>query len=158
MRQKRPKLPAILRPLAQFRGYHHFGVQQKILRAAFDNGITTLTLQTTTALPPAKRNATSRTPALTGPTDELVISTKAGFGMWRGPYGDHGSRKYLIASLTSPQAHEPRICRYLLSPPPDDETPVEETMGALTISSGAAKRLRRHLTTIPNRQNARSGV
>ena len=82
-----------------------FGVQQKILRAAFDNGITHFDLANNYGPPAgeAERNFGEHLKRDWRPyRDELVISTKAGFGMWRGPYGDHGSRKYLIASPTSP--------------------------------------------------------
>lgn len=73
--------------------------------------------------------------------DELVISTKAGYDMWPGPYGDHGSRKYLIASLD--QSLERLGLDYVdifYHHRPDPETPLEETMGALAqiVSSGKA--------------------
>ena len=73
--------------------------------------------------------------------DELVISTKAGYDMWPGPYGDHGSRKYLIASLD--QSLERLDLDYVdifYHHRPDPETPLEETMGALAqiVSSGKA--------------------
>lgn len=73
--------------------------------------------------------------------DEMIISTKAGYGMWDGPYGDHGSRKYLLASL------DQSIFRMGLSYVDifyhhrmDPETPLEETMGALdqAVKSGKA--------------------
>lgn len=65
--------------------------------------------------------------------DEMVISTKAGFDMWPGPYGDHGSRKYLTASLD--QSLKRMNLEYVdifYHHRPDPETPLEETMGALS--------------------------
>ncbi len=73
--------------------------------------------------------------------DELVISTKAGYDMWPGPYGDWGSRKYLLASLDQSLR---RMCLdyvdIFYSHRPDPHTPIEETMGALehAVRSGKA--------------------
>lgn len=73
--------------------------------------------------------------------DELIISTKAGYGMWPGPYGDHGSRKYLIASLD--QSLKRMGLEYVdifYHHRPDSETPMEETAAALDhiVRSGKA--------------------
>ena len=73
--------------------------------------------------------------------DELIISTKAGWDMWPGPYGNWGSRKYLLASLD--QSLKRMGLDYVdifYSHRPDPETPVEETMGALdqAVRSGKA--------------------
>ena len=73
--------------------------------------------------------------------DELIISTKAGYDMWPGPYGDHGSRKYLLASLD--QSLSRMGLEYVdifYSHRSDPETPLEETMGALdtAVRSGRA--------------------
>lgn len=73
--------------------------------------------------------------------DELIISTKAGYGMWAGPYGDHGSRKYLIASLD--QSLKRMGLEYVdifYHHSPDPETPMEETAAALDqiVRSGKA--------------------
>ena len=73
--------------------------------------------------------------------DELIISTKAGYGMWEGPYGDHGSRKYLIASLD--QSLKRMGLEYVdifYHHRPDPETPMEETAAALDqiVRSGKA--------------------
>ena len=73
--------------------------------------------------------------------DELIISTKAGYDMWPGPYGDHGSRKYLLASLDA-SLHRMGLeyVDIFYSHRPDPETPIEETMGALdqAVRSGKA--------------------
>ena len=74
--------------------------------------------------------------------DELIISTKAGYGMWPGPYGDGGSRKYMLASLD--QSLKRLGLEYVdifYSHRPDPETPLEETMGALAAAVRAGKAL-----------------
>ena len=121
-----------------------FGVQQSLLRTAFDNGITHFDLANNYGPPygEAERNFgmhmdrdwhTHR--------DELIISTKAGYDMWPGPYGDHGSRKYLVASLD--QSLKRMHLDYVdifYHHRPDPDTPIEETMGALDyiVRSGKA--------------------
>ena len=121
-----------------------FGVQQSLLRTAFDCGITHFDLANNYGPPygEAERNFgvhmdrdwhTHR--------DELIISTKAGYDMWPGPYGDHGSRKYLIASLD--QSLKRMHLDYVdifYHHRPDPDTPIEETMGALDsiVRSGKA--------------------
>lgn len=73
--------------------------------------------------------------------DELIISTKAGYGMWEGPYGDHGSRKYLIASLDqSLKRMDIDYVDIFYHHRPDPETPMEETARALDqiVRSGKA--------------------
>jgi len=73
--------------------------------------------------------------------DELIISTKAGYDMWPGPYGDRGSRKYLLASLDQSLARMGLdYVDIFYSHRADPDTPLEETMGALAIavSSGRA--------------------
>ena len=67
---------------------------------------------------PSRTSAGSSPPTSPAHRDELVISTKAGYDMWPGPYGDLGSRKYLLASLDqSLRAHGPRLRRHLLLAP-----------------------------------------
>ena len=73
--------------------------------------------------------------------DELIISTKAGYDMWPGPYGDHGSRKYLLASLDQSLARMGLdYVDIFYSHRADPDTPLEETMGALAtaVTSGRA--------------------
>ncbi len=73
--------------------------------------------------------------------DELILSTKAGYDMWPGPYGDHGSRKYLLASLdASLKRMSVDYVDIFYHHRPDPETPIEETAGALasTVTSGKA--------------------
>jgi L-glyceraldehyde 3-phosphate reductase len=79
---------------------------------------------------------------LAGHRDELVISTKAGWDMWPGPYGDGGSRKYLLASLD--QSLKRMGIDYVdifYHHRPDPETPLEETMGALATALHQGKAL-----------------
>jgi len=121
-----------------------FGVQQQILRTAFDCGITHFDLANNYGPPygEAERNFGVHMDRDFRPfRDELIISTKAGYDMWKGPYGDHGSRKYLIASLD--QSLKRMNLEYVdifYHHRPDDATPIEETMGALydIVKSGKA--------------------
>ena len=121
-----------------------FGVQQQILRTAFDCGITHFDLANNYGPPygEAERNFgehmrrdwhTHR--------DELILSTKAGYDMWPGPYGNWGSRKYLIASLDqSLRRMNVDYVDIFYHHRPDPDTPIEETMGALDaiVRSGKA--------------------
>jgi L-glyceraldehyde 3-phosphate reductase len=117
---------------------------QAVLRRSFDLGITHFDLANNYGPP---QGAAERTFGLIfnadfrAYRDEMVISTKAGYDMWPGPYGEWGSRKYLIASL------DQSLIRMGLdyvdvfySHRPDPETPLEETMGALDhiVRSGRA--------------------
>lgn len=121
-----------------------FGVQQSILRTAFDNGITHFDLANNYGPPygEAERSFGIHMDRDWRPLrDELVISTKAGYDMWPGPYGNFGSRKYLISSLE--QSLKRMHLDYVdifYHHRPDPETPLEETMGALDsiVRSGKA--------------------
>ena len=121
-----------------------FGVQQEILRAAFDSGITHFDLANNYGPPygEAERNFGRHMDCDWKPyRDELIISTKAGYDMWPGPYGDHGSRKYLMASID--QSLKRMHLDYVdifYHHRPDPDTPIEETMGALydIVKSGKA--------------------
>lgn len=130
--------------------WHNFGnitpfeTQQSILRRAFDLGVTHFDLANNYGPPygEAERSFgihmdrdwhTHR--------DELIISTKAGFDMWPGPYGNNGSRKYLIASLdASLKRMHLDYVDIFYHHRPDPDTPIEETMGALDqiVRSGKA--------------------
>ena len=121
-----------------------FGVQQSLLRTAFDNGITHFDLANNYGPPygEAERNFGIHMLRDWKPyRDELIISTKAGYDMWKGPYGDHGSRKYLIASLDqSLKRMNVDYVDIFYHHRPDPETPIEETVGALEqiLRSGKA--------------------
>ena len=139
------KLPAISLGL-----WHNFGditpfaQQRSILRTAFDNGITHFDLANNYGPPygEAERNFGEHMRRDFKPhRDELIISTKAGYDMWKGPYGDHGSRKYLIASLDqSLKRMNVDYVDIFYHHRPDPDTPIEETMGALDhiVRSGKA--------------------
>ena len=121
-----------------------FGQQQQILRTAFDCGITHFDLANNYGPPygEAERNFGIHMDRDWRPyRDQLIISTKAGYDMWPGPYGDHGSRKYLIASLD--QSLKRMHLDYVdifYHHRPDPDTPLEETCRALDqiVRSGKA--------------------
>lgn len=139
------KLPAISLGLwHNFGDITPFGTQQQILRTAFDNGITHFDLANNYGPPygEAERNFGEHVRRDWHKyRDELVISTKAGYDMWKGPYGNDGSRKYLIASID--QSLKRMNLDYVdifYHHRLDDGTPIEETMGALydIVKSGKA--------------------
>jgi L-glyceraldehyde 3-phosphate reductase len=119
-------------------------VQRAILRRAFDLGVTHFDLANNYGPPPgaAETNFGRLMREDFRPyRDELIISTKAGYGMWPGPYGEWGSRKYLLASLDQSLARMGlEYVDIFYSHRFDPETPLEETMGALdtAVRSGRA--------------------
>ena len=121
-----------------------FGTQRDILRTAFDHGITHFDLANNYGPPygEAERNFGIHMQRDWKPhRDELVISTKAGYDMWKGPYGNWGSRKYLISSLDqSLKRMNVDYVDIFYHHRPDPNTPIEETMGALDqiVRSGKA--------------------
>jgi L-glyceraldehyde 3-phosphate reductase len=130
--------------------WHNFGGVdvyengRAMVRAAFDLGVTHFDLANNYGPPPgsAEENFGRVLRDDFGSLrDELIISTKAGYDMWPGPYGNFGSRKYLLASLD--QSLRRMGLEYVdvfYSHRPDPETPIEETMGALAhaVRSGKA--------------------
>jgi L-glyceraldehyde 3-phosphate reductase len=118
--------------------------QREILRRAFDLGVTHFDLANNYGPPygTAEINFGRLMKEDFRPyRDELIISTKAGYDMWPGPYGDHGSRKYLLASLDqSLQRMGLEYVDIFYSHRADPDTPLEETMGALhtAVHSGRA--------------------
>ncbi|MBQ9010608.1 MAG: aldo/keto reductase [Clostridia bacterium] len=130
--------------------WHNFGeitpfqTQQAILRTAFDCGITHFDLANNYGPPygEAERNfGIHMDRDWHSHRDELVISTKAGYDMWPGPYGNWGSRKYLISSLDqSLRRMHLDYVDIFYHHRPDPNTPIEETMGALDhiVRSGKA--------------------
>lgn len=139
------KLPAIsLGCWHNFGDHTPFETMRQLTRTAFDHGITHFDLANNYGPEPgsAERNVGQllRTD-FAAHRDELIISTKAGYEMWPGPYGDLGSRKYLIASLD--QSLKRLGLDYVdifYHHRMDPETPLEETMGALAqiVASGKA--------------------
>lgn len=140
------KLPAIsLGWWYNFGGVDVFENGRAIARRAFDLGITHFDLANNYGPPPgsAEENFGILYKQDFQPyRDELIISTKAGYDMWAGPYGDWGSRKFLLASLD--QSLNRMGLDYVdifYSHRPDPETPVEETMGALDSAVRQGKAL-----------------
>jgi L-glyceraldehyde 3-phosphate reductase len=139
------KLPAISLGL-----WHNFGndtphkTKQAIARKAFDLGITHFDLANNYGPPPGSAETAFGQILRTdfaGYRDEMIISTKAGYEMWAGPYGEWGSRKYVLASLD--QSLKRMGLDYVdifYSHRFDPQTPLEETMGALdhAVRSGKA--------------------
>jgi L-glyceraldehyde 3-phosphate reductase len=141
----------LLLPAVSLGFWHNFGddkpleTQRAIMRTAFDLGITHFDLANNYGPPfgTAEINAGRiLKDDFGGLRDELVISTKAGWDMWPGPYGDLGSRKYLLASLD--QSLERLGLDYVdiyYHHRPDPETPLEESMGALATAVQQGKAL-----------------
>ena len=150
MRYRRCGNSGLLLPAISLGLWHNFGditpfgTQRDILRTAFDNGITHFDLANNYGPPygEAERNFGVHMLRDWKPhRDELVISTKAGYDMWPGPYGNWGSRKYLIASLDqSLRRMNVDYVDIFYHHRPDPNTPLEETMGALDhiVRSGKA--------------------
>lgn len=139
------KLPAISLGL-----WHNFGAvddynnSRSLVLHAFDAGITHFDLANNYGPPPGSAEEVFGKilhADLASYRDELIISTKAGYTMWDGPYGDWGSRKYLLSSLDqSLRRMRLDYVDIFYSHRPDPETPFEETMSALahSVSSGKA--------------------
>jgi L-glyceraldehyde 3-phosphate reductase len=139
------RLPAISLGLwHNFGGVDVFENGRAMVRRAFDLGITHFDLANNYGPPSGSAESNFGEILrldLKPYRDELIISSKAGWGMWPGPYGDWGSRKYLLASLD--QSLKRMGLEYVdifYSHRPDPETPVEETMSALdqAVRSGKA--------------------
>ena len=140
------KLPAV-----SLGFWHNFGIltpfehMRALVFTAFDHGITHFDLANNYGPEPgeAERNCGRLINRyFKAYRDELVVSTKAGYEMWTGPYGDHGSRKYLLASLD--QSLERLGLDYVdifYHHRPDPETPLEETMSALSTAVQSGKAL-----------------
>jgi L-glyceraldehyde 3-phosphate reductase len=139
------QLPAVSLGLWQnFGDVDPLAGQRAILRRAFDLGVTHFDLANNYGPPYGSAEANFGrllTEDFRPYRDELVISTKAGYDMWPGPYGEWGSRKYLLASLDASLARMGLdYVDIFYSHRADPETPLEETMGALhtAVTSGRA--------------------
>jgi len=151
MQYRRTGKSGLLLPALSLGFWHNFGAevpldrQRAIVRRAFDLGITHLDLANNYGPPPgsAEENVARILELdLRLHRDEIIISTKAGYGMWPGPYGDFGSRKYMLASLD--QSLKRLGLDYVdifYSHRPDPATPIEETMGALDTAVRQGKAL-----------------
>src|ERR1035437_813589 len=153
------KLPLISRGL-----WHNFGAQDSFENAraiacrAFDLGITHFDLANNYGPPAGSAEETFGRilrEDLGKWRDELIISTKAGYDMWLGPYGEWGSRKYLLSSLD--QSLKRMGVEYVdifYSHRPDPDTPLEETMGALDRAVRSGKALYAGISSYPPQQTA----
>src|SRR5436305_9415151 len=140
------RLPAISLGLWQnFGGDRPLEESRAIVRRAFDLGVTHLDLANNYGPPYGSAEETFGKllrDDLRPYRDELVISTKAGYDMWPGPYGEWGSRKYLLASLDQSLARMGlEYVDIFYSHRFDPETPLEETMGALATAVAQGKAL-----------------
>jgi len=148
------KLPPISLGLwHNFGGLDVFENARAMLRRAFDAGITHFDLANNYGPPPgsAEENFGEILNKDFRPyRDELIISTKAGYTMWDGPYGDWGSRKYLLSSLDqSLKRMKLDYVDIFYSHRPDPSTPLEETMGALAHAVKQGKALYAGISNYP---------
>ena len=155
------KLPALSLGL-----WHNFGdtacpdTARELICRAFDLGITHFDIANNYGPPggSAERNfGRILGKDLQGYRDELIISSKAGYGMWPGPYGDWGSRKYLVSSLDqSLQRIGVEYVDIFYHHRPDPDTPLEETMGALDHIVRSGKALYAGISNYNPEQTARA--
>lgn len=132
------KLPAL--SLGLWHNFGHVDVlenSRKILRLAFDKGITHFDLANNYGPPPGSAEENFGRilhDDFHAHRDELIISSKAGYHMWEGPYGEWGSKKYLVSSLDqSLRRMKLDYVDIFYHHRPDPDTPLEETMGALDL-------------------------
>jgi L-glyceraldehyde 3-phosphate reductase len=153
-------------PVLSLGFWHNFGdtslggTQRAIVRRAFDLGITHFDLANNYG-PPYGSAETNAGRILTSDfgryRDELVISTKAGWDMWPGPYGDLGSRKYLLASLDrSLKRLGLEYVDIFYSHRLDPDTPLEETLGALDTAVRQGKALYAGISSYPPAETRRA--
>jgi L-glyceraldehyde 3-phosphate reductase len=155
------KLPALSLGL-----WHNFGDVdvfenfRKIVWKAFDSGITHFDLANNYGPPPgsAEKNfGIILKSDFKDYRDEMIISTKAGYEMWPGPYGEWGSRKYLLSSLDqSLKRMQLDYVDIFYSHRPDPETPLEETMGALDHAVRSGKALYAGISNYPAEMTVRA--
>lgn len=143
MQYRRCGKSGILLPAVSLGLWHNFGHvdvmenYRKILHLAFDSGITHFDLANNYGPPPGSAETNFGKllkEDFSAYRDELIISTKAGYHMWEGPYGEWGSKKYLVSSLD--QSLKRMGLDYVdifYHHRPDPDTPLEETMGALDL-------------------------
>jgi L-glyceraldehyde 3-phosphate reductase len=155
------KLPAISLGL-----WHNFGAvedyanSRALILRSFDVGITHFDLANNYGPPPGSAEETFGKilhADLAAHRDELIISTKAGYTMWDGPYGDWGSRKYLLSSLDqSLRRMRLEYVDIFYSHRPDPETPLEETIGAVAHAVRSGKALYAGLSNYNAEQTTRA--
>lgn len=151
MKYRRTGNSGLLLPEISLGLWHNFGKNddfknaRNLLKCAFDNGITHFDLANNYGPPPgsAEKNfGKILKKDFKHYRDELIISTKAGYGMWPGPYGDWGSKKFLTASLDqSLQRMKLEYVDIFYHHRPDYDTPLEETIGTLDLMVRQGKAL-----------------
>lgn len=151
MKYRRTGNSGLLLPEISLGLWHNFGNDadfknsRNLLKCAFDHGITHFDLANNYGPPPgsAEKNfGKILKKDFSSYRDELIISTKAGYGMWPGPYGDLGSKKFLVASLDqSLQRMGLAYVDVFYHHRPDYDTPLEETMGTLDLMVRQGKAL-----------------
>jgi len=157
------KLPLISLGLwHNFGGVDNFQNSRALILRAFDKGITHFDLANNYGPPPGSAETTFGRVLredMVAHRDELIISTKAGYDMWDGPYGDWGSRKYLLASLDQSLARMGlEYVDIFYSHRPDPETPAGETMGALAHAVRSGKALYAALSNYSPAQTERAAA
>ncbi len=157
------KLPRISLGLwHNFGGVDNLENQRAMLRRAFDLGVTHFDLANNYGPPPG--SAESNFGQLlrqdfAAHRDELIISTKAGYGMWPGPYGEWGSRKYLLASLDqSLQRMGLKYVDIFYHHRPDPDTPLEESMTALADAVRSGRALYAGVSNYPAQQTKQAAA
>ena len=126
-------LPAVsLGAWQTFGGYKDEQVAREVLLRAFDLGITHFDFANNYGTPPGNAERVCGQILRELPRDEIILSSKAGYRMWPGPYGEWGSRKYLIASCDQSLGRMGvEYFDIFYSHRPDPDTPLDETLGAL---------------------------
>jgi len=147
--------------------WHNFGFvndfenSRNIIHTAFDSGITHFDLANNYGPPPGSAEEVFGKilhSDLQGYRDELIISTKAGYTMWESPYGDWGSKKYLVSSLDqSLKRMKLDYVDIFYHHRPDPETPLEETMAALDLIVRQGKALYAGISNY-NAQDAQKAI
>ena len=151
MNYRRTGNSGLLLPEVSLGLWHNFGDQdnfknaRNLLKCAFDHGITHFDLANNYGPDPGSAESNFGKilkKDFKNYRDELIISSKAGYGMWPGPYGDNGSKKYLISSLDqSLKRMDLEYVDIFYHHRPDYDTPLEETMGALDLMVRQGKAL-----------------
>lgn len=168
MKYNRCGRSGVLLPAISLGLWHNFGedvpfenARAMVLRA-FDLGITHFDIANNYGPPPGSAERTFAQllkTDLAGYRDELIVSTKAGYWMWPGPYGEWGSRKYLMASLDQSLGRLGLdYVDIFYSHRFDPNTPLEETMGALDAAVRAGKTLYVGISSYPAEQTAKAAA
>ncbi|MGW1027176.1 aldo/keto reductase [Streptomyces sp. NPDC002577] len=158
----------VLLPKLSLGLWHNFGdttpleTQRAVLRRAFDRGVTHFDLANNYGPPYGSAEANFGTifaQDFRPYRDELFIATKAGYDMWPGPYGEWGSRKYLLASLDQSLGRMGLdYVDVFYSHRPDPDTPIEETVGALDAAVRQGKALYAGLSNYSPEQMVRAAA